>query len=74
VPELADLIRLLTDADYKTIKYLCYDGGMRGMPRLVRLQYGSRAAGLRNREIAGPNCRRIEYARWQFERGGWPEW
>ena len=58
MPELPDLVKLLTAADCLMIKFLCYPS-MRGTPRLLRLRYGAQAAGLRNREY-----RRGEFAEW----------
>ena len=73
MPELPELVKLLTHDDCLMIKFLCYPS-MRGMPRLVRMRYGARAAGLRNRVIAGPNARRLEFARWEYRRGLRAEW
>lgn len=42
---------------------------MRRAPLLLRLRYRSRAAGLANREIAGENARRIEFAREMYREG-----
>lgn len=47
---------------------------MRQAPRLLTRRYEARRADLRNREIIGPNARRIEYARWRVAQGGLTEW
>ena len=67
MPELAELVKLLTDGERRTVTMLCFPG-MRGIPRLLRLRYGARAAGLRNRTIAGPNARE------EYRRGYFAEW
>jgi len=73
MPELAALVKLLTDDDRRTIVALCMPR-MDGISRLLRLRYGARAAGLRNREMLGENGRRLEFARWLAARGAFAEW
>jgi hypothetical protein len=73
MPELAELVKLLTDGERRTVTMLCFPG-MHSIPRLLRLRYGARAAGLRNRECLGANCRRLEFAREQYKRGRMAEW
>jgi hypothetical protein len=42
--------------------------------RLLLMRRYARRMGLGKRRVAGPNARRLEFARYQFARGAWPEW
>jgi len=73
MPELADLVTALTDADRRTVTMLCFPS-VRAISRLLRLRYGAQASGLRNREMLGENGRRLEFARWLADKGAFAEW
>jgi hypothetical protein len=64
-----DVWGTLTVEERATVLRLCMPS-MRKVPRLLTLRHQARQAGLANREIAGSNARRIEYARWLVAHGG----
>jgi hypothetical protein len=58
----------LAEAD-QNLLYALAKPTMRQMPLLLTLRHRARLADLANREIAGINARRIEYARYLREHG-----